>query len=415
MRRSNGSILYLSFDGVLQPLGYSQVVRLLLQLATAGHSYCLITLERDQDVADSGRLAAMRTLLAEAGITWRFALYRPGARGLAQNVAMLTALATRELAQTSVRLIHARGYQPATVANGIYRATGVPYIFDFRGLWVDERLEEGRWFTQPLLLRGARFVERALFDDAAGVVSLAEPGAELLRTGALTGTPYTRPLSVIPTSVDFGSFAPIGSRNRHQAPEPLRQWSQDSLLLGWVGSVNYWYQTDATLNLASRVMQQRPDAKLLCLTHQGDDMRAALARHGLSARSLVTSVTHDEIPQWIRQLDWGFQILRTSRAKAASMPTKFAEFIASGVSPVHHGCNEEVGHWVERCETGINLRDLREPSLATAASRIATEVPTFERLLEARNVLEDHFSLAKSILRYGALLSALGAHQECGY
>ncbi|MBK7155759.1 MAG: glycosyltransferase, partial [Sandaracinaceae bacterium] len=201
------------------------------------------------DLAATERVNALRGQLTSAGITWRYGTYHEGAKGAARNLAQLSQLAERALREDSIGLVHARGYQPAVVARWLRARHGLPYIFDFRGLWIDERLEEGRWFTNPAALAVARRVERTLFQDAAAVVSLAEPGADLLRSGALTGSPYRGPLVVIPTSVDFDAFTLPSDAGRAEAPEPLREWAGEDLLLGWVGSLNRWYDTDASMAL----------------------------------------------------------------------------------------------------------------------------------------------------------------------
>lgn len=191
-RTTGSGILYISFDGALQPLGHSQVVRLLLLLAGAGHRYSLVTLERVADLGAPERVNALRGQLTSAGIKWRHGTYHEGAKGVARNLGQVTRMVEQAIREDEIGLVHARGYQPAVVARWLRARQGLPYIFDFRGLWVDERLEEGRWFTNPAALGLARYVERALFQDAAAVVSLAEPGADLLRSGALTGSPLPR-------------------------------------------------------------------------------------------------------------------------------------------------------------------------------------------------------------------------------
>ncbi|MCA9647210.1 MAG: glycosyltransferase, partial [Myxococcales bacterium] len=382
-----------SFDGALQPLGHSQVVRLLVLLARAGHRYSLVTLERAADLAAAERVNALRGQLTSAGITWRYGTYHEGATGAARNLAQLSQLAERALREDSIGLVHARGYQPAVVARWLRARHGLPYIFDFRGLWIDERLEEGRWFTNRAALAVARRVERTLFQDAAAVVSLAEPGADLLRSGALTGSPYCGPLVVIPTSVDFDAFTLPGDAGRAEGPEPLREWAGEDLLLGWVGSLNRWYDTDASMDLVRRVIDKRPAAKLLVLSQQRDAMQALLEKHHLTQHSLIFQVSHDEMPGWVRHLDWGLQLMGTSRAKAASMPTKFAEFIASGVRPVHHGCNVEVGSWVTACATGINLPDLTGVTLDACAEKVTSSRIERSALVSGRTALMEHFSI----------------------
>lgn len=399
--------LYISFDGALQPLGHSQVVRLLVTLSMSGQRYTLVTLERSEDLAQSHRVRALEVELQNAGIRWIYGTYKPGGTGIASNLAQVTSMVHQAVRAGDIELVHARGYQPGTIARGVKSLYGIPYIFDFRGLWIDERLEEGRWFANPIALTTARRVEKSLFDSADAIVSLAEPGAELLRSGNLTGRPYRGQLVVIPTAVDFKAFSMSDESGGDSELAAVRSWVGGGLLLGWVGSINRWYNTDASLSIVRRVLDRLPNARLLCLTQQREEMESALTPHNLGHASRVVSVSHGEIPRWVRELDWGLQIMGTSRAKAASMPTKFAEFIASGVRPIHHGCNDEVTSWVERCGTGYNLPDLSDAALDSCATHIATSASSPEERASARSRLESHFSLDAASRQYQALYNTI--------
>jgi hypothetical protein len=62
-------ILYVSYDGMLEPLGQSQVVAYLEKLAP-GRRIHLISFEKPRDWRDEARRQAMRERLGKAGIDW---------------------------------------------------------------------------------------------------------------------------------------------------------------------------------------------------------------------------------------------------------------------------------------------------------------------------------------------------------
>ena len=62
-------VLYISYDGMLEPLGQSQVLGYLEILARDGPVF-LISYEKPRDRADTGRMNAMRYRLSTAGIRW---------------------------------------------------------------------------------------------------------------------------------------------------------------------------------------------------------------------------------------------------------------------------------------------------------------------------------------------------------
>ena len=57
------------------------------------------------------------------------------------------------------------------------------------------------------------------------------------------------------------------------------------------------------------------------------------------------------------------------------MPTKLAEFLATGVRPVQFGCNEEVSAWVRRTGSGLVLDEVSAAGLGRAADAIISTAP----------------------------------------
>ena len=61
--------LYISYDGVLEPLGESQVVTYLERLASE-FSITLLSFEKAADLKDIARVSAMQDRLGRRGISW---------------------------------------------------------------------------------------------------------------------------------------------------------------------------------------------------------------------------------------------------------------------------------------------------------------------------------------------------------
>ncbi len=392
------TIVYLSCDGALQPLGFSQVVRPLLGLAARGWRYRLLTLERAEDLDDASRVYALRERLAQANVEWTALPYRRGYGPLSAGVNIAHPVTVLTRLSRGARLVHARSYVGAIIARAAQQVTGVPYLFDTRGFWFDERREQGRWFANDAVFDAAKRLERRLYADAAGAVSLTQLGADDIAGGAF-GPWRDKPVVAIPTCVDQSEF----TMHRTRRPELA-----DRLVVAWVGSINNWYFIDEGLALFSRVRARQPRAHLLWLTPQVDAATERVRSHGITDFT-VTAAQHDAMPTWMGTIDWGLLLLVETYAKRASMPTKLAEFLASGVRPIHFGCNAEVGAWVERAGSGLSVPSLDGRSLDAAAARVVEIGRSDEGLEAARSISAEHFSLAAGIERYDALLREVTA------
>jgi hypothetical protein len=413
--QSRRSFLYVTFDGILTPLGHSQVVRVVTALARRGLPYIILSLERAADLARAEKVAAMRDLLGEAGVGWHPLTYDLSGKATSagRNLAVGLAAVMKQVLTRRPALIHARGYHSGLVAHAAQRSTGTPYLFDARGYWIDERVAEGRWFTRPRVYAGAKALERQIYGRAKGIVTLTELQADDLRTGRATGVPCAAPVTCITTTADFEQFVP--GRGRASAtnggddvPAELRARLADKLVVGLVGSLNGSYRADETTRLCRLILDEAPSGHLLVLSDQKEAYEALFARHQIaSERYTITRASHQAMPSWLTVIDWAPLLLHENFAKRASMPTKLGEFFATGVRPVHYGCNEEVSEWVRRVGTGLVLPGVDEASLRAAARTIASSARDPAALARGRAIAAPHFSLAGAVDKYAELLTAL--------
>lgn len=400
------SLLYLTADGLLEPLGFSQVVRVVEGLARRGWRYRIFSLEKRADLDRGARVAELRARLDAAGIEWKFAAYSSEgtAAAAARNEGALVNAAT---GAKNLAGIHARAYHSAVAAFARWLSDRTPYLFDARSYWFDERLEDGRWFTTPIRLAIARGVEHQLFAQATGVVTLTELQADDVKTGRF-GPSRQKAVQCITTCADFDDFVRRPPEARLRVPKEVRQTLEGKRVLGIIGSVNRSYLVDETLSLVAAVLRRDSLAHLLILSGQRDEYERRL--HALaidSSRVTLTRADHEAMPEWLSLIDWGMLLLNPgSPAKRASMPTKLAEFLACGVRPVQFGCNSEVSEWVRKTGSGFVLGDVRPETLEAAAERIVAAAPDPRLTAEARLLSAPHFSLAAGLDKYEQVLLA---------
>ncbi len=403
--------LYVTFDGILQPLGYSQVARIVCGLSERGLPYRLISLERPSDLEQTALVASVRARLDQAGVAWTIIPYDVSGttKAAASNVGRTTAEVLRLSARRDVGIVHARAYHAGLVALAARRTTGMPYLFDARSYWIDERLVDGRWFGRSSVRMAARAIERRLFRDAAGVVTLTAIQANDLRDekfGRWTGAP----VATIPTCADYDVFRLRDAAAAARAPENVRDALRGKRVIGLVGSLNRSYYADESLAVVRRALASADDLHLLVLSAQKNEWKGLLERAKIDpSRALVTEAPHEEMPAYMALVDFAVLLLVVNDAKRASVPTKLAELFASGVSPVYFGCNAEVTDWVEKAGSGHVLGRLDADEIEKAARFVAETRPSPSVLARAREATRAHFSLATGLDRYETLLRKLAA------
>jgi glycosyltransferase involved in cell wall biosynthesis len=390
-------ILYISYDGMLEPLGQSQVLAYLEKLAL-GRRIHLISFEKPSDWKDEGVRERVRQRIAAAGIDWHPLRYHksPSALATAYDIAAGSARAIAIARRRRIGIVHARSYVAGLMALGAKRATGARFLFDMRGFWADERVDGGLWPANGLLYRLGKKAERRLLLGADHVVTLTRAAEqELRRFDYLAERPP--PITVIPTCADLDRFKVEG---------PLQR---DPFVLGYVGSVGTWYLLDEMLRCFVELRRQGPGARLLIVNrgeHELIESRAAA--HGIGPHEIeMVAAAHSEVPALIRRMTAGMALVKPAYSKIASAPTKLAEYLGCGVPCLATAAVGDVAEVLEKRRVGIAVKGYSDRELKDAIDR-AVELTRDERIQKrCRNAAAEVFSLERGVEAYASIYDAL--------
>src|ERR1043165_6803695 len=138
-------VLFISYNGMLEPLGQTQVLPYLRELAKRGVKFTLLSFEREKAFTPDGQCACeeLKRELAGQGIEWHWLRYhrRPTLPATVYDVISGIRYASRLVRRNKIELVHARSHIPATIALRLKRKFGIKMIFDVRGLMAEENLE----------------------------------------------------------------------------------------------------------------------------------------------------------------------------------------------------------------------------------------------------------------------------------
>jgi len=178
-------VLYLSYDGMCDPLGGSQVLPYLFGLAKRGHQISLISFEKPERT--TGERAEVAAACEAAGISWHRLPYhkRPSVLSAMYDVWQMRKLAERLHRKERFDLVHCRSYLAAMVGLGMKRRYGTHFLFDMRGFWADERVDGRIWnLSNPVFRAVFSYFKRREADflaEADHIVSLTEEGKKIGR------------------------------------------------------------------------------------------------------------------------------------------------------------------------------------------------------------------------------------------
>lgn len=390
--------LYLTRNGLLEPLGQSQVFSYLRSLARE-HDITLITREKPEDRENPESMNEARAACEIAGIRWVPSPFRSQPKGIAPalDIAAMVRQALKEVRKGKIQLIHARSYIPAAVAWQIWRLTGTGFIFDMRALWPEELITAGRLKRGSATHRAIVAMERVCLRDAAAVVSLTHAAVDHLRQV------YPRELErqtivVIPTCADLDRFTPT----------PIQKTGPR--VYGCIGTVlSGWFRTDWLAALFAAAARRDPNARFEVITR--DDplaVRLAVNRSGrLGARLTVAARKPQEMPNAVRGHDVSVMFFTDSVSELGRSPTRMGEVLACGLPVIANSGVGDVARIVTEHRAGVLAASLADGDMTAALNALDALMADPDLPARCRAVAERVFSLERGVAEYDRLYRSI--------
>jgi glycosyltransferase involved in cell wall biosynthesis len=368
-------VLYITYDGLTDPLGRSQVLPYLQGCAARGHHITVLSCEKSDRFLASGR--TVEELCRKSGIDWRPRRYHksPPIISTIYDARGLTRAAARLHREHNFDLVHCRSYISAIAGLKLKRSQGVPLLFDMRGFWPEEKTEGGAWdLRNPLYRAVYRYFKRLesdLLRESDHIISLTEAGkSQLLSRPECAGQPDR--ISVIPCCVDFHHFQ-LAAQSCAAARARLGI-EPDVPVLTYLGSLGGNYMLDQMLDFFSVYRGRHPTARFLFVTFENpESIRKAALDCGVDPTSLIIrAAAREEVPSTIAASDIGIAFKQPSFSALATSPTKIGEMLAMGISVVANGGVGDVEEVITSLAAGAVVRSFDESGYAAAIEQIGS-------------------------------------------
>ncbi|MFM7016858.1 MAG: glycosyltransferase [Bacteroidota bacterium] len=397
-------ILYLSYDGMTDSLGQSQVLPYLCGLSREGFEIELISFEKP-DKFLSGR-EAIFNLCENNNIKWHPLSYtkRPPVLSTLYDLFRLRRKALELHHKNPFQLVHCRSYIPGIVGRMLKFKLNIPFLFDMRGFWVDERIEGKIWNRKnPLfnfIYHSLKKTERKLFIDASQIISLTNAAIPEINKIRERNTPI---IEVIPCCVDEShfDFNKITGNTSSSIKSKLG-FNADDFILTYLGSISTWYMPDKMLDFFKVLKSKNQNAKFLVITHEDPTIIINLANErGIDVKDLVIqSATRKELPEILSICDATIYFITPSFSKIASSPTKKAELLCMGIPTITNDGIGDTTTILESNHAGFICRNFSQEEYIRAIDFIEVAKKNPNEKNRLRSIGERHFSLKSGVASY---------------
>jgi len=404
-------VLYISYDGMTDPLGQSQVIPYLKGLAAYGHAISIVSAEKPLGFSAQGD--STQNEMQEAKLSWHPVTFSNKIPGWSawRNYRRLVSMTKKICRSNHFEIVHCRSYIPAMIGLKLKKKIGCKFIFDMRGFWPDERAEGGLWKLNNPLFRFAynffKRCERKLLQQSDMIISLTENGKrEILNRKDIQLS--SEHISVIPCCADLDFFSV--ERITRETQEMWRQKlsiQESDIILSYSGSLGTWYLLAEMLDFFKSALKRNSSAKFLFITREPKEkiLSSAAQKQIPRDKIIIVSALREEMPVLLSLSNVSVFFIRNSFSKKASSPTKMGELMALGIPII---CNSGVGdvdEIIQSSGAGIIVRNFNEDEMDRAALEI-------ERLIsipkeKIRRGAENFFSLQYGIEKYHRIYSTL--------
>ncbi|RYY69663.1 MAG: hypothetical protein EOO13_08870 [Chitinophagaceae bacterium] len=144
-------ILFISYDGMTDPLGQSQVIPYLQGIAASGFKITLLSCEKPE--AYTELKGVIQRILTSSAIEWQPIMYtkQPAVLSTLYDIYALKRTAKKIYNNDVFQMVHTRPGIPALVGLWLKNKYGISFLNDIREFYADSRVDGGMWKQNSFL------------------------------------------------------------------------------------------------------------------------------------------------------------------------------------------------------------------------------------------------------------------------
>ena len=397
-------VLFISYDGMTDPLGQSQVIPYLAGLTKYSYQFTILSCEKKSKYKKNH--SYVEKMLGPYPIEWVPVTYHkiPPVLSSVYDYLNLRRMAAVLHKKRNFDMVHTRPGVPTLVALWLKKRFGIKFLNDIRGFWADERVDGGMWNLKNPLFKSLYLFfkkhETECIKKADHNVCLTyKAREEILRWPQLSSIKIN--IEVIPCSVDLELFDPARTV-AHDTSELKAELNinADDFILSYLGSIGGWYLVDEMMEFFKVLLTVIPNSKFLFISpHRHDVITSRASKFGIAADKIISREgRRDEIPALLSLSSFSIFFIRKCYSKISSSPTKHGEIMAMGVPVITNDGVGDVKMIVEKYQSGIVLPKMDEANYRNALTMI-TSGTGFNKS-GIREGAKEFYSLNKAVQKY---------------
>ena len=400
------NILFISYDGMTDPLGQSQVIPYLAGLTKYGYRFTILSCEKPQSF--NLHKTEVENLLKLYSIKWIPIPYhkKPPVLSSIYDVYQLKKKVKQLHSKERFDMVHTRPGIPALIGLWMKKKLEVKFLNDIREFYADSRVDGGMWnkknFFYKKVYRFFKQKENEAVEKSDGIVCLTNAAEKIIREWPQYKNHI--PLKVIPCSVDMNLFDPdkIDSAKKLKFREQLNI-NDDDYVISYLGSIGSWYLTEEMMQFFKIINDKIPNARFLFISpNEHERISDAAKKSSLPENKLlITKAKRDEVPALLSFSRYSVFFIKPCYSKQSASPTKHGEIMALGIPVITNAGVGDLADIITTSRSGLVLKDLNEKEFQVTADKIV-EKKFFDKNI-IRNAAMEYYDLDNAIKKYSEI------------
>jgi len=355
--------------------------------------------------------SVIKERLDRAGILWEYLSFstRPPLLSKFWDIERLKAKAARLHRRSGFSIVHCRSYMASMVGLHLKTRQGVPFIFDMRGFWADERVDGGVWnMANPIyskLYRYFKRFEKKCLLTADATVCLTKSGIREMRTWDYVNPGVAAKLHHITTCCDIASFHPSYEEKKQ------RLFDETDIRFVYIGSIGPWHSYDQLTAFIRTAYNYLPGSSFKLIINTGREAieNFIVQNNFRRDRFDIKFIPHRQVPEELIGTDIAFFFNPRQYSKIACSPTKMGEMLSAGLPVITGPAVGDVDELVTGNNIGCIIKEFNEKTVLAALQNVINmcksgRLAVMDRCLQTA---DSYYSLAKGIEKYRNIYQSL--------
>jgi glycosyltransferase involved in cell wall biosynthesis len=400
------NILYITFDGLSDPLGQSQILPYLTGISEAGYNITIISCEKKERLAQEKE--SILNKLGRLPIKWEYIIYNTEGDFISRlgYIKKVFDIAKSLHLTSNFSLVHCRSYLSSLIGLKFKKKYNIPFIFDMRGFWADERIDGGIWNKKNILhnlfYRYFKLKEKQFITQSNAIVALTKNTIIELQKKYNNVDKKT---TIIPCCVDVKLFDRNNLISAESAEQASSTTEKDHVLI-YSGSIGTWYYTKEMIDCVLVWQTLIPNIKLLIVTRDTEQLNKVLSLYSVAQRSVILSMSssYEQMPAILSKAHAAIFFIKPSYSKKASSPTKMSECWAMNLPIITNTSIGDNDYYINTYSGGVLLQNFTTENYLQACK---TYLQLIKTNTNYRQIATDHFNKDEAVRSYVSIYKRL--------